>query len=254
MLWIRLTALYVYFMLASLAGLLLSFLRPFNPNNNALFGRIYAWGGQRALGVRLEVEGREHLQGLQGAVILANHQHNLDMFMLGALVPARTVVVGKASLRWLPLFGQIFWLADNVLIKRGQRDKALAAIEASREALVTERKNVWIFPEGTRNGGRQLRPFKKGAFHAAIGAQAPLVMICVSSYPDALAQGRRILRVRVLPPVSAEGMSTADMPTLIRDCEQRMAQTIAELDAGLHWQGRRQVPVWPLPTAEVSAA
>ena len=39
-----------------------------------------------------------------------------------------------------------------------------------------------MFPEGTRHGGHELLPFKKGAFHIAIGSQAPLQPVVVSKY------------------------------------------------------------------------
>lgn len=39
-----------------------------------------------------------------------------------------------------------------------------------------------MFPEGTRHGGEDLLPFKKGAFHVAISSQCPLQPIVVSQY------------------------------------------------------------------------
>lgn len=42
--------------------------------------------------------------------------------------------------------------------------------------------SVCIFPEGTRHGGKELLPFKKGAFHMSIGAQVPIQPIVVSRY------------------------------------------------------------------------
>lgn len=39
-----------------------------------------------------------------------------------------------------------------------------------------------MFPEGTRHGGENLLPFKKGAFHVAIASQAPIQPIVVSRY------------------------------------------------------------------------
>ncbi len=42
--------------------------------------------------------------------------------------------------------------------------------------------SIWVFPEGTRNLGKGLLPFKKGAFHMAIAAGVPIVQVCVSNY------------------------------------------------------------------------
>lgn len=39
-----------------------------------------------------------------------------------------------------------------------------------------------MFPEGTRHGGQELLPFKKGAFHVAIASQTPIQPVVVSQY------------------------------------------------------------------------
>ena len=49
-----------------------------------------------------------------------------------------------------------------------------------------ERKtNVIIFPEGTRHHStkaKEMLPFKKGAFAAAIGSQMPVLPVVISHY------------------------------------------------------------------------
>lgn len=39
-----------------------------------------------------------------------------------------------------------------------------------------------MFPEGTRHGGDELLPFKKGAFHLAIASKCPIQPVVVSNY------------------------------------------------------------------------
>lgn len=42
--------------------------------------------------------------------------------------------------------------------------------------------NLCMFPEGTRHVGKELLPFKKGAFHVAVVSQLPIQPIVVSRY------------------------------------------------------------------------
>lgn len=39
-----------------------------------------------------------------------------------------------------------------------------------------------MFPEGTRHGGHDLLPFKKGAFHVALSSECPVQPVIVSQY------------------------------------------------------------------------
>jgi len=206
--------------------------RPLNPDNNRLFGLAAGKVGRAILGMKRPLEGWENMPVDRPTVVIANHQHNDDLFVMGDLLPPRTVTVGKSALIWIPFFGQIFWLGGNVILNRSRSRKAIAVMQATSDALVRDHKSLWIFPEGTRSHGQGLQKFKKGAFHAAITSGAPITMVCVAEYKDRTLgwSGRReAVPVKVLPPIETTGMSTDEIPQLMERCRKQMAETIAEL-------------------------
>lgn len=215
-----------------LIALVLYLARPFNPDNNRWLGATVARVGRLLLGMKRPLEGRENMPQDRPTVVIANHQHNDDLFVMGDLLPPRTVTVGKSSLIWVPFFGQVFWLGGNVILNRKRSQKAVALMQATSEAIVRDRKSLWVFPEGTRSRGRGLQKFKKGAFHAAVAAWAPITMVCAQEYRDQAVgwSGRReSVAIRILPPVETEGLSTEDIPQLMARCHEQMAQAIASL-------------------------
>ncbi|MBW4934774.1 lysophospholipid acyltransferase family protein [Marinobacter sp. F4206] len=206
--------------------------RPFNPDNNRLLALAVARVGRALLGMKRPLEGRENMPTDRPTVVIANHQHNDDLFVVGDLLPPRTVTVGKSSLVWIPFFGQVFWLGGNVILNRARSHKAIAVMRATSEAITRERKSLWVFPEGTRSQGRGLQKFKKGAFHAAVASGAPITMVCARQYEDKTLgwSGRREpVPVRILPPIETAGMTTEDIPDLMVRCYSLMAEAIAEL-------------------------
>jgi len=206
--------------------------RPLNPDNNRLFGRAAARVGRAILGMKRPLEGWENMPVDRPTVVIANHQHNDDLFVMGDLLPPRTVTVGKSALIWIPFFGQIFWLGGNVILNRSRSRKAIAVMQATSDALIRDHKSLWIFPEGTRSHGQGLQKFKKGAFHAAITSGAPITMVCVAEYQNRTLgwSGRReTVPVKVLPPIETTGMSTDEIPQLMARCRKQMEETIAEL-------------------------
>lgn len=231
---LRMLLLCMHFVLASLLGLLVSVLRPFNPDNSRLAARIYAVPALRIMGVRVRTQLDDVLKHQRPAVIVANHLSNYDLFVFGLAVPPRTVTLGKKSLKWIPLFGQLYWLAGNVLIDRGNAAQAKQAMLTTTDTLQHKDMSIWVFAEGTRGHGKGLAPFKKGAFQMAINAGAPIIPLCGNNYVRKLDlnkwhSGEIILRA--LPPIPTAGMTSDDMPALMADCHARMSACIAELDS-----------------------
>ncbi len=224
----------LHFLIAGCINFAIVFLRPFNPDNTRLCGAVYSVPALRILGLQADIDMRSVQGQANPFVIVANHQSNYDLFVFGCVVPRRTVSIGKTSLKWLPLFGQIYWLAGNVLIDRSNAVKAKSAMLKTTEVMQQEDTSIWVFPEGSRNLGGELLPFKKGAFQTAIAAGAPIVPLCSSSYKRTMRLNRwrsgRVL-IRALPPIATTGMTPEDIPLLMERCRLAMLACIAELDS-----------------------
>ncbi|SDB28312.1 1-acyl-sn-glycerol-3-phosphate acyltransferase [Pseudomonas sp. NFACC23-1] len=233
---LRMLLMGLHFVLAGVLGVILGLCRPFNPDNSRLCARLYALPAMCILRLRVRTQVDSLVNKPNGCVIIANHQSNYDLFMFGNVVPRRTVCIGKKSLKWVPLFGQLFWLAGNVLIDRGNAIKARKSMLTTTHTLQHEDTSIWVFPEGTRNLGADLLPFKKGAFQMAIAAGVPIVPVCVSSYIKHMRLNRwrsgNIL-IRSLPAIPTAGLSMDDMPRLIAQCREQMRECIATMDRQL---------------------
>ncbi|WP_437884618.1 1-acylglycerol-3-phosphate O-acyltransferase [Pseudomonas sp. LRF_L74] len=229
----RMLLLGIHFLVAGILGLLVGLCRPFDPDNSRICARFYAVPALWLMRLKFKADMRSVLEQKQTCVIIANHQSNYDLYVLGRVVPRRTVSMGKKSLKWVPLFGQVYWLAGNVLVDRGNARAARRAVTATTHALQHDDTSIWVFPEGTRSQGRGLLPFKKGAFQMAIAAGVPIIPVCVSSYVRHLRVNRWTsgqVELRALPAIPTEGMSNADIPALIERCHGQMRQCIAEMD------------------------
>jgi 1-acyl-sn-glycerol-3-phosphate acyltransferase len=184
-------------------------------------GHAGVWLGLRLSGIRVVVEGAEHIQSGRAAVYAANHTSQVEppiLFdLLRALFP-RLRILYKAELRKLPILVRAFDLAGFVPLERGNRDQSLPAIEGAAAAL-RDGNSFLIFPEGTRSRTGELLPFKKGGFILAIKGQVPIVPIAISGAREAMHKGSLVIypvtvRVRVAPPVETAGMTLEDRDVL----------------------------------------
>ncbi len=230
---LRMLLLCVHFVLASLLGLLVSICRPFNPDNSRIAARLYAVPATFIMGLKMRLDIDGVLKHKRPAVIVANHLSNYDLFVFGHAVPPRTVTMGKTSLKWIPFFGQLYWLAGNVLIERGNAVQAKKAMLTTTDTLQRKDTTIWMFAEGTRGHGKGLAPLKKGAFQMAINAGVPIIPLCGNNY----VRGMNLKRLRggtvvmrALEPIPTAGLTLDDMPELMATCQARMKACIDELD------------------------
>ncbi|MAD75497.1 MAG: 1-acyl-sn-glycerol-3-phosphate acyltransferase [Rheinheimera sp.] len=177
---VRIILLALFFIVSTIAGLAVCLVRPFHRNNVALFSHWYgrvSW----ILGISVEIRRDPAIQANTPYVFIANHQNNLDLFTMSGSVLPGTVTLGKKSLKYIPFFGQLYWLSGNLMIDRNNKEKALSTMLAAAERITQQNLSVWMFPEGTRSYGRGLLPFKMGAFHIALEANVQMVPVCMST-------------------------------------------------------------------------
>ena len=228
---LRIFALAIFAILMFVFGCGYCLLSPRNPKHVFTFGRYFG-RMSKVFGIKLELRIPEDAYSRGQHVYVANHQNNWDLFTVSSAVTPKVVTVGKKSLAWMPLFGQLYWLTGNILIDRANRSKAVGTIDQVVDNLKDSDVSVWMFPEGTRSRGRGLMPFKTGAFHAAIGAQVPVIPIVCSS-TDHIKLNRwnnGHVIIEMLPPLSTEGYGKEGVRELANVCREEMKVKLEALD------------------------
>lgn len=228
----RLILVCLYFVLFCFIALLFTCIRPFHGNNThnvlKLLSPAY-WL------MNLKVIAINQPNTSQPAVFITNHQDLLDIFFFAKVWPKHCAVVGKKELAYVPIFGALFWLAGNIFINRGDKNKAWQVVDQMVDKIKTLHRSILIMPEGTRSQGKGLLPFKKGAFLTAIKAGVPIVPICISSTTNITLNdwAPKPGLVELLEPIPTVGLSEDDAERLALECHNLMKAKIEELDKRL---------------------
>lgn len=229
---IRSTLIIIIGILISLFGIVFCLCNLRKPENAARTAHLFGRYITPLLGVKVETRTLPGIKNFGSCVYIANHQNNYDVLVAAMIVQLKTVTVGKRSLAWIPFFGQLYWLAGNILLNRDNKSKANKTIALIVDQMQTKGISIWMFPEGTRSKGRGLLPFKTGAFKAAIAAGVPIVPICVSNTNDInlsrINNGHMI--VEMLEPISTENKDRKDTKELMNYCRNLMKNKIQLLD------------------------
>ncbi len=223
-----------YFVLCSAAGIVWLLLERGNRQTLYVYGKVFCRGLARMMGWSIEVENRERLEAFRPCVIVANHQSFLDVVTFGAVFPRRTVSAGKREIGRIPIFGWFYRLSGNLIIDRAHARSALESLEQAARTMAEEKIAVWFMPEGHRNTGPELLPFKTGAFRLALAAGAPIVPIVAEPLTVVCDTNRHLarpgrLRMRVLEPVPTEGLDSKDLPSLVFAVRSQMQAALDEL-------------------------
>lgn len=201
--------------------------------NTELFLKFYKTITMPVMGFDLQIFNRDILDETKPAVVVGNHQHNMDIMVASEVFSYRIISLGKKEIGFLPFFGQIFWLSGNILIDRGNKEKAMKTMKAIEAYVHAKKVGIVIFPEGHRNQKEELLPFKKGAFYTAVNCQIPIVMFCVSQYArhmDLNKWNSGKIYINILPPISTKGLTEKDIPELMERVRKELSEGIKEVN------------------------
>ena len=165
------------------------------PNGDPLlwFARPWARLIAASFGVRVAASGAGRIPRDRACVYMCNHQSHFDIIALLLALPGQYRMLGKKSLFRIPVFGWALWLAGFISVDRSDRDKAIASVERAART-VRKGRSVVIFPEGSRSPDGLLQPLKKGGFHLALSAGAPIVPVAIVGGRAILAKGSLDIR------------------------------------------------------------
>jgi 1-acyl-sn-glycerol-3-phosphate acyltransferase len=208
--------------------LLLAFWAPYRFRWAICLGwcRLAVWGAGFFCGIRIVVEGEEHLPDTP-SVVMIKHTSTLETLWQVTFFPQTTWVL-KKELLWAPFFGWAIALGlSPIAIDRSSGGSAVRqVIRQGGEKLAA---GIWvtIFPEGTRMAPGQTR--KYGVSGAALAHDAGVPVVPVAHNAGDLWQRLSFLKrpgtVRFVigPAIDPAGRTPQETNLLVQDwVESRM--------------------------------
>ena len=193
-----------------------------------------AWGARAWLrwsGMKIRVRGLENLQEDQSYVFISNHRSYLDTAMMFAYTGKKMGVIAKKEmLNWL-VAGKFMQYVNVIAIDRTNTESAIKTMANAADKM-REGVSFGVFAEGTRAMPRELLPFKKGAFHLAIGMGFPIVPVVMKNTDYAMGKRQNAVNAAVcemvlLPPIATENLSAeTDLNDLLIKVRTQIAEEL----------------------------
>jgi 1-acyl-sn-glycerol-3-phosphate acyltransferase len=176
-----------------------------------------AWGRflLAVSGVRVHVEGLEHIDPNGSYVFVSNHLSYMDTPVVLSHVPVQFRFLAKRGLFQIPLLGTHLSQAGHIPVPREDPRAAVKTMQVAAETIANKKISLLIFPEGGRSHDGKLRPFKEGAVYIAIKAGVPIVPMTLIGTREVLPFGSGVVlpgkvTLRVLPPIDTAALTLKD--------------------------------------------
>ena len=170
------------------------------------------------------VFGRQYVPKVGGALVLSNHQSQLDPVLVGLAADRRLNYLAR---RTLFRFAPFRWLIDSLDAIPIDRDGT--GLGGLKETLKRLRNGelVLIFPEGTRTSDGEVAKLKPGFVALARRAGVPLLPVGVDGAYQAWPRGAKLPRraeIHVVfgQPVTPSEIESWDDHALITEVESRI--------------------------------
>jgi len=197
------------------------------------WGRSNLWLLRIVCGLDVAFSGVEKIPS-GPLLVAAKHQSIWETFALLWLFDAPTFIV-KRELMWVPLFGWFMWKGGMVAVDRDARRRALTAMTRRACEALRNRRQIVIFPEGTRVAPGAPPDYKSGIALLYAEGGVPCLPIAHNS---GLFWGRRsflrypgTVRVEILDPIPPGLSKEQFLERLQHDIEAATTRLIAQAKA-----------------------
>lgn len=139
------------------------------------WARSNAWFLEKICGTKFTVSGHENMP-TDGCIIAPKHQSAFDTFCFLPYYYNPTYIL-KRELMWIPFFGWFMARMGMIPIERGSREEAIKSINEGSKKAIADKKQIVIYPEGTRRPAGAAPKYKAGIFHIYQTLNVPVVPI-----------------------------------------------------------------------------
>ncbi|MTE21972.1 1-acyl-sn-glycerol-3-phosphate acyltransferase [Streptomyces sp. TRM43335] len=187
----------------------------------------------RALDLRFDIDGTEHVPRRGGAVLVSNHIGYLDFVFAGlAARPAKRLVrfMAKEAVFRHKVSGPLMRAMKHIPVDRSQGEHAYRhALRALRSGEI-----IGVFPEATISQSFTLKKFKTGAARMALEADVPLLPVALWGTQRLWTKGHKRdfgrnhfpITIRVGEPLSpTEGESATGLTERLRERVQELLES-----------------------------
>jgi 1-acyl-sn-glycerol-3-phosphate acyltransferase len=213
----------------------------------------FAKGVFKALGIRFDITGQEHIPVSGGAVMAINHTGYLDFTFAGlAALPTRRLVrfMAKKEVFDHKVSGPLMRGMRHIAVDRG------SGAESYQEAVkaLSRGEIVGVFPEATISQSFDLKDFKTGAARMAMEAGVPLLPLVIWGSQRIMTKGRkRDLRrgqhVRIVVGEPFTPDPVADPVAVTAELKSRMQALLTEARATYQGTPYDDSDTWWIPAS-----
>lgn len=220
------------FSTATVAGLLILLTTPLpfilRYNISKAWCSLVLWMAKVFCGLRYEVEGLEHINPQQAAIVLSNHQSAWETLALRRILPTQSVLL-KRSLLLFPIWGWALGVVKSIAIDRNNQRAALRILLDKGAVYLNQGLWIVIFPEGTRTAAGEVKKFSAGGAMLAQKTGFPVIPVAHNAgvfwprysflkYPG-------VIKVKIGPAISSKRRKAADINA---EAEAWITQAIKE--------------------------
>ncbi len=179
-----------------------------------------------ALAWRTRVYRRERLPASGPYVLAPTHRSGWDIPLASLVTRRRVRFMGKASVYRIPVLGVVLRYMGGFPVERGTPDRT--ALQALLDCLAGG-EPVVVYPEGTRQTGREVGPVFDGSAWVAARAEVPIVPVGIAGSEGIIRTGSRRPRFPKIIVVVGE-----PIPAVPREGGAVPRARVRELSAQLH--------------------
>jgi 1-acyl-sn-glycerol-3-phosphate acyltransferase len=176
------------------------------------------WLLEKIVGCKYEIEGLENIKH-EACIIAPKHQSFWDAYAFLPYIPDPIYIL-KRELMWIPLFGWYVAKMKMIPVHRGSRSVALKSITRGAQPAIADKRQIMIYPEGTRRSPGDVPAYKFGIAHLYYELGLPVVPI---AHVAGLYWPRRkfmrypgVIKCRVLPAIEP-GLSKEEFLRVLQE-------------------------------------